>query len=331
MKTRLLRNSLVFTLVFLCLSWALLVIMRSSDSDISFSVLANRYGLRNLRSPKSGEYMSGETIIGEFTAREDNLGIVSVRLNVDHVVDADKVIFRLKEKERSDWYYVNRYRITKLPGTRHFPFGFPIIPSSGGRVYRFEIEIVRGVPGDAIMLDTTYPAFEAHYKFYKKDLLGNPRNFVVFLAKKVAYYFSNPRTLVSSFVALLAPLAVWAAARAYYKKWPLTYATVFLVIFLPLFQTLFTVKTSEAMLLILTGVILAPLLYLKLDSSISFFFAFAYLVFTSVLFFVGDEHAIQTSAIWGFMFLLIGLFQSYWELNHRRKKLVGLKTLFSRD
>lgn len=318
MKKRLAMNPILFTATMFCLSWALLVIMRSSDNDISFSILTNRYGRENLVSAKPGEYMTGEIITGEFMAREDNLGIVSLRLDTDHVIDADKVILRLKEKGKNDWYYENRYRITKLANTSRFPFGFPVIHNSRGKIFRFEVEIIRGAPGNALQLNTDYPVYTAHYKFYKNELMKSPIKFAAFLAKKVAYYFSNPRTLTSTFGVLLIPLLLWAVVRTFYRKLRVAHIAVFLVLYLTVYEALYIVKLSETIILLITGAVLIPFSYLKLKSGTSFIFAFAYLVFMSLLFFAGDEHAIQAVAIWAYAFLILGLFQSYWELRPKR-------------
>ncbi len=281
------------SLFFIGIAWVTLVILHGVSSDISFSVLKNRYGIASVA-------VTDDKITGEFVAKEDNFGIIGVRLATRDITKVDKVRFSLKEKNAADWYYGNDYRITSLPNTRLFPFGFPIIRNSAGKVFQFEITRREG----ETRILNTFPAFNAYYKFYKKDLLRQPRDFGLFLVKKTISYFSNLGSLLRLSAYLLVPILVHRLLIGKERALPLV-----LVLGLIFYDVFFDYRISETVVVALTAAAVFSLWYLRARSKISYALGVAFWIATAVLFFTGREQMIQKAGIWGFVFLSVALAQ----------------------
>ena len=93
----------------------------------SLSSFKQSYTSSIFTSFKTGELLSGDTIRGEFRAKDNNLGIISIRFSTFNRISSDVFTFRIKEKGKKEWYYVNAYKSKEFGGYDLFPFGFPII------------------------------------------------------------------------------------------------------------------------------------------------------------------------------------------------------------
>lgn len=131
-----------------------------------------------------GEIYEGEKVEGAITATENNLGIIAVRFETYGRKNTDSLIFRLKEKNENEWYYVNEYESRLFQGYPLFPFGFPIITHSKGKTYIFELESLRGKPGNAIAIEENEPIIVSKHKFSKEALLGNRDDLASFIQQK---------------------------------------------------------------------------------------------------------------------------------------------------
>jgi len=153
--------------------------------DVSFLTLTFDHPMSQLVSWKTGELLSGEKIVGQFTAQDGYLGIVAVRFDNLLRINDDGVIFRIREKDASRWYYQNKYKVDQFQPHQLFPFGFPIITKSSQKEYIFEVESVFGVPGNSISLDPAYPVFSTRYKYPRDQILGELDELDAFLPKKL--------------------------------------------------------------------------------------------------------------------------------------------------
>src|SRR5579864_3740347 len=63
-----------------------------------------------LQQKTFSEFLKGQKITGEFTSDQNYLGQVLVRFYNYHRVNSDSVIFRIKERGQSSWYYKNIYK-----------------------------------------------------------------------------------------------------------------------------------------------------------------------------------------------------------------------------
>ncbi|MFA6550626.1 MAG: hypothetical protein WCT36_04725 [Candidatus Gracilibacteria bacterium] len=94
----------------------------------------------------------GVTVSAEFRATESQLGIISFRFQKPDSQTASSVVFRIKEKGRSAWYYEHEYTANQLHENNWYPFGFPILEQSRGKVYQMEIEGSSVSKEDAVLL-----------------------------------------------------------------------------------------------------------------------------------------------------------------------------------
>ena len=65
---------------------------------------------------------------------------MKVKFNTFDQINLESLIFRIREKNSTDWYYQNKYKTDQINKEIFFPFGFPIIENSQGKVYEIEIE-----------------------------------------------------------------------------------------------------------------------------------------------------------------------------------------------
>src|SRR3989344_161164 len=165
--------------------------------DVSFLTLTFDHSLSQLVNWKIGELLSGEKIIGQFTAQENYLGIVAVRFDNLLRINDDWVIFRIREKSVPQWYYQNKYKVDQFQPHQLFPFGFPIITDSSRKEYVFEVESTFGVPGNAISLDPNYPVFSTRYKFPRDQIMGGLEELDAFLPQKLASLKTDKRDLTT--------------------------------------------------------------------------------------------------------------------------------------
>lgn len=148
------------------------------------------------------EFLKGEKITGEFTSSQNYLGQVLIRFYNYQRINSDSVIFRIKEKGQSNWYYENTYKTDQFVPNALFTFGFPIIGNSKGKTYYFEIESVKGKPEDAVTLSQDLPIAAVIYQFPKKELVKNPRVLSEYVKSKIKYTPIN-RDLLVNFITYL--------------------------------------------------------------------------------------------------------------------------------
>ncbi|HUV42538.1 MAG TPA: hypothetical protein VMY36_01385 [Patescibacteria group bacterium] len=168
-------------LLFLGLGFSFINVFNSGEA---LPILFQDQKRTSLVSWKTNELLTGEKIDGEFTAYEDNLGIISIRFNTFGRINDDVLIFRLKEKGNESWYYENEYKVDQFQPDELFPFGFPKIENSNRKIYHFEIESTKGEPENAVAISPQFPIFRVKYHFDQEQLLANKLILVRFLFKK---------------------------------------------------------------------------------------------------------------------------------------------------
>jgi hypothetical protein len=161
---------------------SLTVLSYNNNNDFRFS---SQYNAIN----------GGEKLVGEFQAKENYLGIVSLRISSikkSNFNSEDKVNFRIKEKGAVRWYSENIYSTKFFDSQTLFPFGFPQIASSQNKVYTFEIESVSRKGNNRFIINNHYPVFVTKYQFPKELLTANRKVAVSFLYNKILYSLKNP-------------------------------------------------------------------------------------------------------------------------------------------
>jgi hypothetical protein len=292
-------------------------------SDSSLSVITSNYSKSIFTNFRSMEILKGQIVQGNFVARENNLGIVSVRFNNFEKINSDSLIFKIKEKDASDWYYSGKYKVDQFQPNDFFTFGFPKIANSINKEYTFQLESVSGTTGDAVALSDIEPVMQTKYQFSKADILQNKAILPRIVLKKILYAYADLNFFVSSLPFLL-PFVVYALFlkfRFYILKnrslHNLYGFTLILILFLfiehllPGFLNLFFA---------LAWIIL--IVRNKLESSISFLYVFILLDMAVILIFVSGILIAENFAIWAYYFMVIGIIQVIYEQKRKPTKQV---------
>lgn len=149
-----------------------------------------------IQYPK-GELLANHKIVGEFVARDNNLGIVLVRFDNFQRISSDSVRFGIKEKGSSTWFYQNDYRVDQFQPNKFFTFGFPVIPDSANKTYQFQVESLHGRHNNAIGRSEIEPFFMTTYQFPRYQIFSNPKRFIDYIiAKRVESTIENKETLI---------------------------------------------------------------------------------------------------------------------------------------
>lgn len=201
MKRKHLKNIiLLFTLWIGLTLWSIL------QYDKSFFVLTGAHSFESFTQIPEGKITAGKKVAGEFVARENNLGSISIYFNVDRRIAyhlEDRLIFRIKEKGSIKWHYENYYRSGMMYDAPFFPFGFQPITDSKGKTYEFELESISGNEINAHSLRKSYPTLESKYIFDRGYLADSPDRFARFIFDK---FFNKVTTLEIVFFSFVVSL-----------------------------------------------------------------------------------------------------------------------------
>lgn len=184
--------------------WFLLSLILITEK--SFSVLQYQHDNNGNNTFSEKRLLKGEKIKGEFTASEDNLGIISVRFgNVPQVSfnNQSRILFKIKEKTATSWFYTNTYRSGLIRPNRFTTLGFIPIQNSRDKVYTFEITSLNGNSKNAIQVSSRNPVYLSMYKFTKDDIFKNKESMWKFSANMVYAFFANIDVLIESSIFLL--------------------------------------------------------------------------------------------------------------------------------
>jgi hypothetical protein len=142
-------------------------------------------------SKKNQELFKGDKVIGEFIAKNDHLGTISIKFNTHNRVNNDYLMFRIKQDGSNHWYYNNRYKVDQFQNDKYFPFGFSQINNSKDKKYQIEIESLGGVKGNSVEILVKDSPFLSKYSFPKTYLQQNKKEIPMFIFGKVKSYFNH--------------------------------------------------------------------------------------------------------------------------------------------
>ena len=308
---------LIFGIIPLLLLFLWFILSLFFTSKYSFSVITSAYNESSFTSLKTSELLAKQKVSAQFLAKENNLGIVSVRFKTYSRINDDTVIFKLKELGKKDWFYQQSYKVDQFQDNDYFTFGFPIISNSKGKTFYFEIESTKGKKNDAVSISTTSPIFIAQYQFTKQQLLASKAMIPVFLIKKIFYSFSDINFVVSSLVYLL-PFIFYILLRFSLNNWNISieknnrkkYMLFYVYFIVILILVFFMNVTNNYVFLMLIGLWITLITIYRFDSSISYLLALFFLLLCPVLLILNQETIAENSAIWVYFFLVIGTIEA---------------------
>lgn len=296
------------------------------NNRISFSVLEYTHTNSIKSNLESGKLLKGKEINGEFVAKENHMGIISIKFKDFVKPDfrgEDVLQFRIKEKGDKNWYYLNNYRSGLLEDQLVYPFGFPTIAHSKDKTYIFELESILGNESNAVELsDST--VYTAH-QIPKEFILGGKMNLVNFLVAKFVTSFTNINFLLSSTVFFL-PLFFYLIWQLLLSRLALAKNVFSTIVIIVISANIFLIKEYYLGVYIglLASWILSIRLY-RLHSSVSLAAFFILFMFWLVLNILGVRDFDNKLNIWAYTFLAIGIVQLLVEEKYSKQKRVGYK------
>jgi hypothetical protein len=330
--------------LFLLLLWFGLTFLYIIHLDTAFSLLSYNLPKTVFTHLPQDKLEKGNFVSGEFVAQDNNLGILSLRFETffrPAYQNEDLLLFQLREKGSGNWYYENIYRDGTIYDVPFFPFGFPIINDSRGKIYEFRITSLKGDNSNSVAISQRWQNIAAKYKFTGHELLQNKAEFLQFSVKK---FFSSLQTidvLFSSLVYLL-PLFFYLILLSpfgkYLEKSLMLIDRKFSLTFFKFSQS-FSLTFFDAILLgavLLDGFylrlgndfiyLLIPILWivvqrhLRFTSKKTFIVAIALLLFPPVLLQFNLGQIAENVAVWSYLFLVAGTIQALTELRSLKVK-----------
>lgn len=324
--------------LFLLGVWSALTLFYIVVLDESFLVVSYSHSKKDFSSFTLSKLYAGDKISGSFTGRASNMGILGIRIKSYSRVpyrEEDKLVFRIKEKGSDEWFYENIYRSGLMYEFSLFPFGFPVISDSKGRIYQFELESLEGNKENAVSLQNREPIFVSKYQESKEYLTQNPIKIPFFVLKKAGNYITNIDVQFSAFVYLLplifylliisklgtklfrlivgiyAPFQKYEEKADYYVFSGITSAVIVLDILY--------LQVPNGVIYLVVGIIMYIISRLYgVKSKNALAVSIVLLLLSVPLYYLDYFHVAERSASWAYIFLVLSTIQM---LGERNKKI----------
>lgn len=218
---QILKQKIIVNLVvpaLLLLGWIGLIFYQSFQIEKVFTVFTREYPKSAVSVLPNGEIYQGNKIVAEFTATDSHLGIVGFRFWTFYRLNDDYLIFRIREKNSSGWYYQNKYKTDQFQPNQYFTFGFPVIDNSKGKQYVFEIESSEGRPGVAVGVSDVDPVFIAKYKYPRQLVISSAAQFIRFGLNKFVNLLASTEFKVATFIYLMPLLIYLLTLTQFYRS-----------------------------------------------------------------------------------------------------------------
>ncbi|MEK7605385.1 MAG: hypothetical protein AAB478_02555 [Patescibacteria group bacterium] len=285
-----------------------------------------------------GEILAGEKVSGEFTAMSDFIGIVSVRFNTYARINNDILTFRIKEKGDKKWYYENIYKVDQFQPNQLFPFGFPPIQNSKNKVFQIEIESAKGKYHDAVAINTKNPVIVMSYQLPVSRFLSKDGAIALLTYKQkiITFIFDAIASRVQNFIILFLPPILYLTLMAWRtSKFLETFANIVgsvLLGYIFLIGRLLPDNQQNSVVFIIVLLFLIAIIVRKYKMSYVIYFVvsiFFILLMSGILITLHRPDIADRSALFAYLFLLIGTFLGIIERKKKVKK--GSLALFFND
>lgn len=284
-------------------------------SDLSFTTLSNFYSKNILKGQGIERPLKkGQILKGEFTAKENNLGIIAIAFD-PRFRTWDDVIFRVKEKGSREWYFSNKYWALQFLDFEYFPFGFPIIKESKNKTYQFEIKSLVAKEGEGVAVRKNFPTVVIKYQVNKNDLLANKINLIKFFFKKFLNNFYTPE-FIFVFLVSLSPFLLYSI---YFLKKSLSLKLLDIIPVIYLFWDIFFIRKIYSYL----SFIILSLFFINFKKN-KLVYLFLLLLFIMPLTNIFNFSYLQyKTSFWFILILITTVFQNYFiKLFFRKRRIV---------
>ncbi|HSV94369.1 MAG TPA: hypothetical protein VLH94_00115 [Spirochaetia bacterium] len=297
---------------------------------LSLELFGKKSELKILRP---GELEKGDIVKGEFTASYNNIGQVTVRFNNNYHDSEDILVFRLREKGEKDWYYQAKYKTDQFLAHRLFPFGFPAISNSAGKIYEFELESLNGIQGRGISIDIKKPIFTVKTMFTKDELVSNKKSLFFFIVQKIfnltlyipLFLYSYSLLLYYIFLHFLPIIKIKANSNV--KK----ILKLMIIITITTIGAFIQEKVDDTTIAIVMSMYFLYSDKLKLESRVTIFLAAIQLSISLILLVFGISNQANNAAIWGYMLMCFAVIQQIAESLFHYSPKTSLEKFLSRD
>jgi len=314
--------------LFLAFIGLFLSIIFFFNSDINPNVLPHNETADKVIS-------KNDIISGKFKASDNYLGIISVRFNKENL--SGDSVFQLKNVLEEDWYHTATISAEQYNTLPFYPFGFPVIEKSKDQTYQFQIKLLSGNRG--LSLSREEPVLVTNYAYPKEILLKNPSLLIEFIRNKVGYYVNNNNSW-KVFLLYSLPLIFYILYFSILHKFisrknkliagkfikNLMKPSIIIPIILMAVDIFIVRKYSDNITSLLTLLWMFAVITYRIDARISFGLALIFLIFCPFLLSVTMVWIAEKSAIWAYMILVVGTFQSIFDISPILQK--ALKTKF---
>ncbi|OGH05948.1 MAG: hypothetical protein A2W22_03400 [Candidatus Levybacteria bacterium RBG_16_35_11] len=292
-------------------------------NDLSFSVIKVSHSNKDINLLPEGKILKGEKVVGEFKARENYLGMVLIKFN-DYVKpdyqNEDVLTFKIKEKGLRKWYYDHNYRSGSFEYLKYYPFGFSPIRDSKNKKYQFVLESTKGTEENGLEIDESFDILMSGYQVPKGEIQSSISSFISFILTKAKYSFTNSSFLLYSTIYLI-PFVIYLLVLLTKKRKEFVRKYLIYVILLLTFFDLFILKDFYLGVLFCLLILWIAYVFVKrLESRVTFIFAFS-LIFIWIILAFFKNIAIQHKLnIYAYFLLLIGFAQFFIEEKMNLKK-----------
>lgn len=313
--------------------WVGLTFLYILQFDTSLTVLSYNHGKNNFTHITYSKLLKGDKVSGTFQAAENNLGIVSVRFNTfirPPYKNEDNLVFRIKEVGSHNWYYQNIYRVGLIYDVPLFPFGFPKISDSQGKIYYFEVESLKGNASNSVALSDRGQILFSRYQADKRVLLHDKKELMIFAFKKFSSAILTTDVKFSSFIYLLPLLfyLLWISPGLKLQKTWVTRIVSkqivkkfhFVVLGVVLIDIFVIQLTNDIVYLVIPFLWIVVLRENRIGNSLTFLVALSMLLISPLFLFLKDPQTAEKGAAWAYTFLVAGIIQIVSELRKDKRK-----------
>jgi hypothetical protein len=311
---KIMSHRIIAWVVFPCvlvLAWAILTLVTIINYDKSFLVLSQNLSQSSFTNIPNGALLKNEKITGSFVAKENNLGIVSIRFKQELRIpykDEDTLIFRIKEKGANTWYYSGKFMSGLTFDVPFLPFGFPVINNSRGKTYDFELESLSGNTQNGVVVSDNLPNLVAKYQFSKSELTGDKKALIIFGGKKFTEAIQNLDVLLAAVIYLMPLLLYFVVLSMRLKSTYGLYASLLLLMII--IYDIFRLQTSNDLLYVIAMIVWIITLKLQRKTAVyTFLVAIGFIVITPFFYSIGDVTSGLKATSWGYAFFTCGALQ----------------------
>ncbi len=270
--------------------------------------------------------VNGGVIEGKFKANYDNLGSVSLFVRTFGRTNFDAIVFQLKEQGSANWFVENEYYTDRFPDGALYPFGFPVIKDSMGKVYEFRITSVNGTKDKAIGFIAGPRSFTSNYIYQKSNIIRDKELLTFFVYHKILSTLSDPWTLI--YIAIFIMPILFFARRYTFQCRKNRQLSMILLIFMQLFYLVNPLSIDSNFILYIFGVMLWVAVKDKISVTYVFIEGLLLLVFVPILLFLEFNSVATKTSILIFFDLLLGSIMVFTE-TYLKQRIDLLRSGFS--